>query len=138
MAPLLFKKTSTKKILIVEDEPNLLKVLKIRVQSAGYEALTALDAYQGVQSAIANRPDLVILDLMMPAGGGYQSLKNIRTSLLTKDLPVVILTGARDEELKNRVLEAGVAAYLEKPYNPEEFLGTIRQILGEPSAENPG
>jgi len=138
MAPLLFKKTSTKKILIVEDEPNLLKVLKIRVQSAGYEALTALDAYQGVQSAIANRPDLVILDLMMPAGGGYQALKNIRTSLLTKDLPVVILTGARDEELKNRVLEAGVAAYLEKPYNPEEFLETIRQILGEPSAGNPG
>lgn len=129
MSPLLFKKTDLKKVLIIEDEPNLLKVLKIRVEAAGYDVFTASDAYHGIQSAVSNRPDLIVLDLMIPAGGGHSVLKSIRTSLKTRTIPVVVLTGARDEELKSKVLAEGVEAYLEKPYAPEEFLSILRELM---------
>ena len=119
-----------KKILIVEDEFDVSKVLKKRLTDANFEVMVALDGYQGIQMALKNTPDLMILDLMLPAGGGLGVLKAIKTSTHTKFMPVVVLTGMSNEEYKKKVLEHGIDAYVEKPYVPEELLSTIRKLLG--------
>ena len=117
------------KILIVEDETDVASVLRKRLATAGFNIVVSSDAYQGVEMAHREKPDLIILDLLMPSGGGLSVLKNIRISSFTKDIPVVVLTGAEDESLKKNILDQGVSAFLRKPYIIEEVVSTINDIL---------
>lgn len=119
-----------KKILIIEDEQDIVKVLYKKLTDSGFQVVWAQDAYAGVKSAHEENPDLIILDLMLPAGGGLKTLKNIRDSIKTTFVPVVVLTGMRDEAAKAESLQLGVEAYLEKPYNFPELLGVINKALG--------
>jgi DNA-binding response OmpR family regulator len=117
------------KILIIEDERDTAKVLLKRLSSEGFNVIVAQDGYQGVQFAHKEKPNLIILDLMLPAGGGFSVLKNIRLSSRGQTIPVVVLTAIKDEEYKQKVLDEGVDAYLEKPYDPDIFITTIKNIL---------
>ncbi len=119
------------KILIIEDELDIAKVLSKRVTEAGFEVILSSDAYQGIQMAHKQRPDLIILDLMMPAGGGLALLKKMKLSVHTMSIPVVVLTASKDEKLKRDVLNEGVEAYLQKPYNAEELINTIKNLLNK-------
>ena len=118
-------------ILIVEDELDVLKVVKKRLTEANFEVVVASDGYQGVQMTYKELPDLIILDMMLPAGGGMSVLEKIRASTNTKFIPVVVLTGMSDPEYKKKVLDAGVDAYLTKPYEPAELISTIQNLLNE-------
>jgi DNA-binding response OmpR family regulator len=118
-----------KKILIIEDEQDIVKVLYKKLTDNKFEVVWAQDAYAGVKSAHDEKPDLIILDLMLPAGGGLKTLQNIRNSLKTAFIPVIVLTGMKDEQYKKQVLEAGVEAYMEKPYDFSELLGVINKAL---------
>ena len=117
------------KILIVEDEPDVLRVLQKRLHDAGFEILGAVDAYQAMNMIHKNKPDLVILDLMIPAGGGLSVLKNIRASMYVNFTPVIVLTGTENEEYRQNAIDAGVEAYLQKPYDSQELLNEINRIL---------
>jgi two-component system, OmpR family, alkaline phosphatase synthesis response regulator PhoP len=117
------------KILVVEDEPDILRVLHKRLSEAGFEVFGAVDAYQGMQRAREQKPDLVILDLMIPAGGGLSLLKNMRASMHIGFIPVIVLTGMENEKYRQEVMDEGVEAYLQKPYDPQELLGEINRIL---------
>ena len=117
------------KILIIEDEPDLTKVLRKRLLGQGFEVIAAADGYQGVEFAHKEKPDLIILDLMLPAGDGLSVLKNIKMSARTRYIPVVVLTGMKDEEYKQKVTDEGVEAYLEKPYEPDVLITTIKNVL---------
>ncbi|MFQ5867777.1 MAG: response regulator transcription factor [bacterium] len=118
-----------KKILIIEDEQDVAKLLVARLKSADYESVVASDGYQGVEFAHKENPDLIILDLMLPAGDGLTVLKNIRLSGHTREIPIVVLTGIKDEKYKKKVIDKGVEAYLEKPYEPDTLITTIQNIL---------
>ncbi len=118
-----------KKILIVEDEPDVLSVLAARLEGAGFEILAAEDSYRGMEKIRKELPDLIILDLMLPAGGGVNLLRKIRVLEKTRDLPVIILTGLRDQKIKNEITDIGVQGYFLKPYEPEELIGSIRALL---------
>ncbi len=76
-------------------------------------------------------PDLIILDLMLPGGGGLGVLVRLKMSVLTNDIPVLVLTGMQDPDYKEKVLEKGVDAYLQKPYDPVELLTEIKRLIGE-------
>ena len=117
------------KILIVEDEPDTSRVVAKRLEKAGFEVVVAVDAYQGISLAHKEGPDLIILDLMLPAGGGLAVLKNLEMSSKVTRIPVVVLTGIKDEEYKDAMLKRGIEAYLEKPYDADELIATIRNIL---------
>jgi DNA-binding response OmpR family regulator len=119
-----------KKILIVEDDFDIAKVVRRRCTDAGFETAIATDAYQGIQMVHQEKPDCVILDLGLPAGGGLGVLKALRMNVQTRLCPVIILTAARDEALKKKVLDEGVEAYLEKPYDSDELLKAIQKCLG--------
>ncbi len=117
------------KILIVEDELDIAKVIVKRLTQAGFKVAVATDAYQGVELTHKEKPDLIILDLMLPAGGGISTLRHIRESALTACTPVIILTGMKDELFKEEVLKEGVDAYLEKPYDADKLIEVIKNIL---------
>ena len=117
------------KILIIEDEADMAKVVAKRLAQSGFEVVVALDAYEGVKVAHKEKPDLIILDLMLPAGGGLSVLKNIKMTAEIRCTPVVVLTGDKNEDHKQQILDQGIEAYLEKPYEPDALISTIQDIL---------
>ena len=120
-----------KKILVIEDESDTAKVLVKRLSDNGFDVTVAKDAYQGVEFAHKQKPDLIILDLMLPVGGGLSVLRNLRLSSLGLTIPVVVLTGIKDDKYKQQVLEEGIESYLEKPYEPKVLIGIIKKILNK-------
>lgn len=119
------------KILIIEDEADLAKILHKRLEDKGFKVICAPDAHLGVDLAHKQRPDLIILDIMLPLGGGVTVLRNLRISTHTMHIPILVLTGMQDEELKINILKIGVAAYMQKPYEIEELSKEINRILTE-------
>lgn len=120
-----------KKILIVEDEVDAAKVLVKRLETNGFDVIVAVDAYQGTAFINKDRPDLVILDLMLPAGGGLSVLKNIRNNPKVAYTPIIVLTGMKDENIKKEVMDSGVDAFLEKPFDSSELLAIINTLLNK-------
>lgn len=116
-------------ILIVEDDVSAAKVLRERLLASGFSVAVAGDAYQALTAAKNDLPDLIIMDLMLPAGGGQSAVKNIKMSFKTSSIPILVLTAAHDAELKNKLLAEGADGYMEKPYEPVELIATINKIL---------
>lgn len=119
-----------KKILVVEDELKFAQMLKSRLESVGYIVSIVTDAYAGTREILKNDFDLIVLDLMMPAGGGFSILERIRSFPGKSTIPVVILTGKTiDDSLKQMAESFNVEAIFLKPYNPEHFLNKINSLL---------
>ena len=120
-----------KKILVVEDELDAAKILVKRLTNEGFEVSVATDAYQGTSAIFKEKIDLVILDLMLPAGGGMSVLKNVKENPQKAYIPIVVLTGMKDDKVKNEVLGMGADSYLEKPYDWTNLLSTINGIFNK-------
>ncbi|OPY84843.1 MAG: Alkaline phosphatase synthesis transcriptional regulatory protein PhoP [Smithella sp. PtaU1.Bin162] len=117
------------KILVVDDDHDILKLLRFKLSQEGYKVIVAVDAYNGIQTANREKPDLIILDIMMPAGGGYHTLKNIRLTSHGSQIPIVVLTGMQDPELKKKIEAEGVEAYMQKPLDYPVLSETIKKLL---------
>jgi len=122
-----------KKILIVEDNKSVLNLLVEQFRSAGYDTHGVPDAMLGTKESLHWRPDLLILDLMLPAGGGVSVLRQFRASVHTKKTPVLVLTGTDDAALRKQILDFGVSSFLKKPHDPQELMALARRALGEES-----
>lgn len=121
-----------KRILIVEDERDFAKIVKLRLESEGYEVTVAEDAHVGTQEILKGDHELVILDLMMPGDTGFSVVRRMRHFPGRTSIPVVILTSKNiDEELVSTAEAYNVAAVISKPYDPEEFLATIKALLSD-------
>jgi two-component system OmpR family response regulator len=115
------------RLLVVDDEPTILELLSGSLRLAGFEVATAASGIEAVRAAASNRPDLVLLDVMMPDGDGFQALRQIRSG--GSEVPVIFVT-ARDE-VPDRVngFAMGGDDYVTKPFNLDELLGRIRAVL---------
>ena len=122
-----------KKILIVDDERDIVKALVIRLQKAGYEVVTAFDGAQGVFMAHKEKPDLIILDIRMPAGNGFSVAQRLKRSMHTFTIPVIFLTGSPEKNAEEKAMALGARFYVKKPYDPEELLDAIKRALEEES-----
>ncbi|MDO8535681.1 MAG: response regulator [Candidatus Omnitrophota bacterium] len=120
-----------KKILIVDDEPDIIKMLQIRLESANYNIVTAQDGQEALNRIKEDTPDLLVLDIMMPKINGYTLFKMLREDLKYKNIPIIILTASVEIEDLRKCIKEGVEAYLRKPYKPEILLGLIKGLLGE-------
>lgn len=116
-------------ILIIEDELDLAQIMKKRLTTAGYEVIVANDGYFGTKMAHEKKPDLVILDLMLPGGHGLLVLKNLRFAADTTAIPVIVTTGMKDEVYKQKVVAEGVSGFFEKPFDIDRLLLAIRETL---------
>jgi two-component system KDP operon response regulator KdpE len=125
---------SGKKILIVDDDQHLLLGLSARLKANGYIVTSAMDAISAIAVARKESPDLVILDLGLPAGDGFLVLERMRCLTDLVATPVIVLS-ARDPLVnKQRALDAGAVAFFHKPPDNQEFLRAVRQALGETTA----
>lgn len=120
-----------KKILIVDDERDIVKALMIRLQRAGYDVVTAFDGAQGVFMAHKEKPDLIILDIRMPAGNGFSVAQRLKRSIHTFTIPVIFLTGNPEKNAEEKAMAVGARFYIKKPYDPEELLDAIKRALEE-------
>jgi len=118
-----------KKILIIEDNLEIAELLKDVLLQEGYTVAMCHDGYQGIEFTRREKPRLIILDLMMPAGGGFYVLEKIKQFDDTKGIPVVVLTASKDDTHKDKAIKMGIDAYLEKPYDARQLIATIRGLF---------
>lgn len=131
------------KILIVDDDPDLRRGLKIRLRANHYDTVHATDGYTAITAAQKEHPDLIILDLGLPAGDGFVVLDRLQKSDTLSDIPVIVLSARDPQSSEQRTLQAGAAAFFQKPADNNELLDTIRATLphswpGTVSAAQPG
>jgi len=120
-----------KKILLVEDEKDLSKTISFRLENNGYTVVTAYDGPEGLDKAKKEKPDLVILDLMLPKMDGYKVCALLKADSRYSRIPIVIFTARVQEEDKAMGKEVGADAYITKPFEPETLLSKIRELLKE-------
>ena len=116
-------------ILIIEDEITTVKIIKKELERNNFNVIYADDAYRGAELAIKEKPDLIILDMMLPAGGGLAVLNRVKMGFKTRDIPIIALTGVMDDDFKKKAMDKGVNIYLKKPYDPATLLDSIRELI---------
>jgi DNA-binding response OmpR family regulator len=120
-----------KKILIIDDDQHLQLGLSARLRARGYRVSCAADAISAITVARKELPDLIILDLGLPAGDGFLVLERMRDLADLVAIPVIVLSARGPADNKKRALDAGAVAFFQKPPDNHEFLGAIRHALGE-------
>jgi len=117
------------RILIVEDEQDIADLIGFNLQRAGFDVLKAYDGIKGTEIARRERPDLIILDLMLPGRDGYSVFREIRRDSRSAGIPVIMLTARAQTEDRIQGLEAGADDYLTKPFSPKELMLRVQAVL---------
>jgi DNA-binding response OmpR family regulator len=120
-----------KKILIVEDDPDVRHGMHLRLRANNYETFFAADAITSMVEARKHEPDLIILDLGLPAGDGFVVMERLKLIPSLSVIPVIVVSGRAGLANQERALKAGAKAFLQKPVDNAELLAVIRQTLGE-------
>lgn len=127
-----------KNILIIEDDRKISKALMIRLKTLGCSVRSAEDAAMGYQAVVKQTPDLVLLDIGLPAGGGFTVADRILTADDLPMIPIIFMTASKDPELRQKVGEYNPVAFFEKPYDIELLMRTIQEVLGEATPASTG
>ena len=124
-----YRKEGAVKILIVEDNPQNMKLATTVLQKSGYDTLQAVDADSGIMIARQELPDLILMDIQLPGMDGLTATKLLKGDRLTSDIPVIALTAFAMKGDRERIIEAGCDDYVSKPINYKEFLVTVARWL---------
>ncbi len=117
------------KILVVEDEKDILELIEISLQLGGFEVTKAVDGLEAIEKAVAEKPDLILLDIKIPKLSGYEVCKKLKEIPQTMDIPIVFLTARGQEYEVKAGFEAGGNDYIIKPFAPEDLPRRVREIL---------
>lgn len=117
------------KILIVDDEPAILQLLKARLEANGFETITGANGEEALAKAKEEKPNLIVLDVMMPPPNGFQVCRMLKDDESFKHIPIILLTTKATSSDQFWGVEAGADAYVTKPYNSEDLLGKINSLL---------
>ncbi len=118
-----------KKVLVIEDNEINLYLMRTILQKLGYQVIEAQDGFTGVELAIAERPDLILMDIQLPGLDGYEATKKIRSIEETKDIPIIAITSYAMVGDKEKILAVGCTAYIEKPIEPESFIEELKKYI---------
>lgn len=118
------------KVLVIDDDPSINKLVQIVLRKEGYIVLEALNGLRGCKIARRERPDLIILDIMIPDIDGFEVFRRIRLDPDTKDIPVLFLSALTTEDAIQRGLCMGAKGYITKPFSNERLIDAIEEILG--------
>lgn len=125
-----------KKVLVVEDDSNIAEALAVRLNALGYQAILTYDALGGLNAAVHQSPDLVLLDISLPAGSGIAVAEKLQR-VLPRKTPFIFLTASKQREYRQRAQALGAAGFFEKPYDPEALFAAIRRTLGDSGPVGP-
>jgi two-component system phosphate regulon response regulator PhoB len=117
------------KILVIEDERDIADLIGFNLQRAGFEVLKAYDGLTGTEVAMRERPNLIVLDLMLPGRDGYGVFRELRRDPRSASIPVIMLTARAQTEDRIQGLEAGADDYLTKPFSPKELMLRVQAVL---------
>ena len=121
-----------KTVLVVDDQPSNVRLIQINLEREGYRVLTAADGVEGMQRVQETRPDLILLDVIMPRKDGFEMLRELKADPELQDIPVVMLT----VDVRNLAIveghRIGADLYLPKPFHPKELVSVVRRTLKEP------
>lgn len=124
-----------KKILVVDDDPNIVKLVKTRLEAHNYEVIGASDGEECMQKVLSDKPDLIILDILMPRADGYDVLIGMKEiKALTGKIPVIpviVLTALSDPRVRGMIEKEEIKDYIVKPFNAQDLLSKVRHALGE-------
>jgi len=120
------------KVLVVEDNERNRYLISFLLKGDGFEVVEAFTGEEGVEKAIQERPDMVLMDIQLPGIDGYETTRRIRASPGGEKVPIIALTSYAMTGDRERSLAAGCTGYVEKPINPDTIIGEIRAFLGKP------
>ena len=118
-----------KVILIIEDEPMNLKLVRDLLQASEYLTLEAIDGAEGVELARTHKPDLILMDILMPVMNGFRATKILKADAETKNIPIIALTSYAMKKDKENIREAGCNGYISKPIDTRGFLKKVTEYL---------
>ena len=121
--------SASKRVLIVDDEAPIREMIAVALEMAGYECLEADNAQQAHALVLDQKPDMVLLDWMMPGTSGIEFARRLRRDEVTAEIPIIMLTARADEDNKIKGLDAGVDDYIIKPFSPRELVARLKTVL---------
>jgi DNA-binding response OmpR family regulator len=124
------------KIMVVDDDADLRQALSLRLRANSFDTVNVCDGYSAIAMAQKEKPDLIILDLGLPAGDGFAVLKNLQHYPALASIPVIVLTARDPETNEKRTLESGAVAFFQKPADNDEFMSVIRASLHARRGQN--
>ena len=120
-----------KKILVVEDEPHIIKLISFILKSSGYDVIEAEIGAAGLKKAKTEKPDMIILDVMMPKMDGFEVAKKLKADPATRNIPILMLSSKAQFEDKMKGIDSGATDYITKPFDKQELLEKVRECLEE-------
>ena len=120
-----------KRILIVDDEEDIVNVLRFRLEANNYAVQSASEGQEGLNKARVEKPDLIILDLMLPKLDGYKVCRMLKFDEIYKSIPIIMFTARAQKKDEELGMETGADAYIAKPFESEVLLGKIKELLGK-------
>ena len=118
-----------KTILLVDDEPDMLEMLGMRLKKSGYKVITAITGEECLKKAEEKYPDLILLDILLPGLSGLEVARQLKGKAVTKDIPIIMVTALIGKDAEEKGLERGAEYFISKPFDPEELLAQIKKIL---------
>lgn len=118
-----------KRVLVVDDERHIVRLVQVNLERQGYEVLTAYDGVECLEKAKSQQPDLIILDVMMPRMDGFEALQRLKTDPETSHIPVIMLTARAQDRDVLQGYQYGADLYLTKPFSPMELLSLVRRVF---------
>jgi len=121
-----------KKIVLAEDEPQIARLIEFKLKKEGYEVTWKENGEEALKAIKEDKPDLILLDVMMPVMDGYEVLRRVKEDENLKSIPVVMLTARAQEKDVVKGIDLGAEDYITKPFHPAELLARVKRILGKP------
>lgn len=118
-----------RKILVVDDERHIVRLVEVNLTRAGYDVLTAYDGVEALEVVQKDKPDMIVLDVMMPRMDGFEVLRKLQADSETQNIPVIMLTAKAQDADIFKGWSSGVSSYLTKPFNPRELLTFVERIF---------
>ncbi len=126
------------KILVCDDERHIVRLIQVNLERQGWNVVTAYDGKEGLEKVASEKPDLLVLDVMMPYMDGFEVLKSIRKDPSTEKLPVIMLTAKAQDKDVFEGYHYGADMYLTKPFNPRELVTFVKRIAAGGNGEDSG
>jgi DNA-binding response OmpR family regulator len=118
-----------KKVLLIDDEEEMAEMVSMSLTAAGYEMATAITSQEGLEKAKAEKPDVILLDIMMPEMDGYEICRRLKNHEETKNIPVVFFTALCTPDLEGEVVQCGGCGCIVKPFEPKEIIEKIKAVI---------
>ena len=123
---------SGKRVLVVDDEPNILRTLTFVLKKEGYDVSSATNGEEAMAEVRSSKPDLIFLDIMMPKKNGYEVCQEIKGDSDLSDIHIIMLTAKGQDADREKGLSVGAEEFMTKPFSPMQVVGRVRELLGGP------